>query len=56
LEREGILEQGEESSYLNLEDQDEDPMQQVLGCSVSYWIAIGLQQGCKAFTLQTTPA
>ncbi len=41
LEREGILERDEENSYLNLEG-DEDPMQQVLGCSVSYRIAVGL--------------
>ena len=48
LEREGILERDEENSYLNLEG-DEDPMQQVLGCSVSYRIAIGPQQGRKVF-------
>ncbi|MBT3031095.1 MAG: transposase [Candidatus Thiodiazotropha sp. (ex Lucina pensylvanica)] len=45
LERQGILERDEENSYLNLEEGDEDPMQQVLGCSVSYRIAIGPQQG-----------
>ena len=56
LEREGILERDEENSYLNLEDQDEDPMQQVFGCSVSYRIAIGPQQGRKVFTLQTISA
>jgi hypothetical protein len=50
------LERYEESSYLNLEDQDEDPMQQLLGCSVSYRVAIGPQQGRKVFTLQTIPA
>ena len=55
LEREGILERDEENSYLNLEG-DEDPMQQVLGCSVSYRIAIGPQQGRKVFTLQTIPS
>ena len=44
-----------ENSYLNLEG-DEDPMQQVLGCSVSYRIAVGPQQGRKVFTLQTIPA
>ena len=55
LEREGILERDEENSYLNLEG-DEDPMQQVLGCSVSYRIAVGPQQGRKVFTLQTIPA
>jgi hypothetical protein len=56
LEREGILERDEENSYLNLEEGDEDPMQQVLGCSLSYRIAIGPQQGSKVFTLQTIPA
>lgn len=56
LEREGILERDEENSYLNLEEGDEDPMQQVLCCSVSYRIAIGLQQGLKVLTLQTVPA
>jgi hypothetical protein len=55
LEWQGILERAEENSYLNLEG-DEDPMQQVLGCSVSYRIAIGPQQGRKVFTLQTIPA
>jgi hypothetical protein len=55
LEREGILERDEENSYLNLEG-DEDPMQQVPGCSVSYRIAIGPQQGRKVFTLQTIPS
>jgi hypothetical protein len=45
-----------ENRYRNLEEGDEDPMQQVLGCSVSYRIAIGPQQGRKVFTLQTIPA
>lgn len=45
----------EENSYLNLEG-DEDPMQQVMGRSVSYRIAIGPQQGRKVFTLQTLPS
>ena len=31
-------------------------MRQVLGCSVSYRIAIGPQQGRKVFTLQTIPS
>jgi hypothetical protein len=55
LEREGILERDEENSYLNLAEGAEDPMQQVLGCSVSYRLAIGAQQGRKVFTLQTIP-
>ncbi len=52
----GFLERDEENSYLNLEEGDEDPMQQVLGCSVGYRIAIEPQQGRKLFTLQTIPA
>jgi hypothetical protein len=28
---------------------DEDPMQQLIGCSVSYRIAVGPQQGRKVF-------
>ena len=48
LEREGVLVRDEENSYLNLEG-DEDPVQQVLGCSVSYRIAVGPQQGRKVF-------
>jgi len=47
LEREGILERDEENSYLNLEEGDEDPMQQVLGCSVSYRIAVGYSRGAR---------
>jgi hypothetical protein len=56
LEREGILEGDEENSYLNLEEGLEEPMQQVVGCSVSYRIAMGPQPGRKVFTLQTIPA
>jgi hypothetical protein len=55
LVRDGILERDEENSYLNLEG-DEEPLQQVLSCSVSYRIAIGAHQGRKVFTLQTIPA
>ena len=49
LQREGILERDEENSYLTLDEGGEDPMRQVLGCSVSYRIAIGPQQGRKVF-------
>ncbi len=56
LERQGVLERDEENSYLQLDGLDEDPMQQLIGCSVSYRIAVGPQQGRKVFTLQTLPA
>jgi hypothetical protein len=39
-----------------LEGVEEDAMQQVVGCSVSYRIAIGPQKGRKVFMLQTIPA
>ncbi len=53
--RQGVLERDEENSYLQLDGMDEDPMQQLIGCSVSYRIALGPQQGRKVFTLQTLP-
>jgi hypothetical protein len=46
----------EESSNLQLDGIDDDPMQQLIGCSVSYRIAAAPQQGRKVFTLQTLPA
>jgi hypothetical protein len=45
LERQSILERDEESSYLQLDGIDDDPMQQLIGYSVSYRIAVGPQQG-----------
>lgn len=56
LEPQGVLERDEENSCLQLDGMDEDPMQQLIGCSVSYRIAVGPQQGRKVFTLQTLPA
>jgi hypothetical protein len=41
---------------LQLDGIDDDPMQQLIGCSVSYRIAVGPQQGRKLLTLQTLPA
>jgi hypothetical protein len=35
---------------------DENPMQQLIGCSVSYRVALGPQQGRKVFALQTLPS
>jgi hypothetical protein len=41
LERQGIMERDEENSYLQLDGIDDDSMQQLMGCSISYWIAVG---------------
>ena len=49
LERQGILERDEENSYLQLDGIDEDPMQQLIGCSVSYRIAVGPQLGLTGY-------
>jgi hypothetical protein len=56
LERQGYLERDEENSYLQLDGMEEDPMQQLLGHSITYRVAVGPQQGKKVFTLQTVPA
>jgi hypothetical protein len=44
------------NSYLQLDAIEEDPMQQLLGHSITYRVAVGPQQGKKVFTLQTVPA
>ena len=56
LERQGFLERDEENSYLQLDGMEEDPMQQLLGHSITYRVAVGPQQGKKVFMLQTVPA
>ncbi len=54
LERQGLLEQDAESAWLELDPaEDTDAMPQILGSSVSYRIAVGPQQGCKAFMIRT---
>jgi hypothetical protein len=45
-----------ENSYLALDTAQEDPMNQLLGYSITYRIAVGPQTGRKVFTLQTLPA
>ena len=55
LERQGLLERDAETSYLALDSFDEDPLNQLLGHSITYRIAIGPQAGRKVFTLQTLP-
>ena len=54
LERQGLLEQDTESAWLELEPADDtDAMPHILSSSVSYRIAIGPQQGRKAFMIRT---
>ena len=54
LERQGLLEQDAENAWLDLEPaEDTDAMPHLLGSSVSYRIAVGPQQGRKAFMIRT---
>jgi hypothetical protein len=54
LERQGLLEQDTESAWLDLDPaEDTDAMPQILGSSISYRVAVGFQQGRKAFMIRT---
>lgn len=54
LERQGLLVQDAENAYLEMAPADEeDAMAHLLGSSISYRIAIGPQQGRKAFMIRT---
>ena len=55
LEREGLLVRDIENTYLQLEASDESALNDLLGHSITYRIAVGPQAGRKAFTLQTVP-
>jgi len=56
LERRGVSVRDAEDSYLTSDTVDEDPMQSLVGHSISYRIAVGPHAGRKVFTLQTLPA
>ncbi|EAR22425.1 putative transposase [Nitrococcus mobilis Nb-231] len=56
LECQGLLERDAENSYLASDAMDVDPMNQLLGHSITSRIAAGPQQGRKLFALQTLPA
>ena len=56
LERQGLLVRDLDNSYLALEPAEETGLEGVLGSSITYRIAVGPQQGRKAFCLQSLPA
>ena len=56
LEREGLLVRDCENSYLNFDPATGGPMDDLLGHSITYRVAIGPRAGQKVFTLQTVPA
>ena len=56
LEHQGWLARNIENSYLQLEAPDDSAINDLLGHSITYRIAVGPQAGRKAFTLKTVPA
>ncbi len=56
LERQGLLEREADNNYLSGDEFEGDPLDQLLGSSITYRIAVGPRQGRKVFTLQTLPA
>ena len=56
LEKRGLLEHDAESTWLTLEQAEDDVLTQLHDHSVTYRIATGTQQGRRVFTLQTLPA
>ena len=58
LERQGLLVRDFENNFLTVDTPDGAGFDDlfVVGQSITYRIALDLQQGCKASTLQTVPA
>ena len=56
LERQGLLARDDESAQLTLDTNDDDPMDTLIGHSITYRIATGPRQGRKVMTLQSLPA
>jgi len=56
LERTGCLERDCETSYLALDPASGGPMDDLIGHSIAYRVAMGPRAGQKAFTLQTVSA
>jgi hypothetical protein len=55
LTNQGLLVEDIENSYLNLDELAPEPIQDLLGHSITYRIAIGAKLGRNMFTLQTLP-
>lgn len=56
LERQGVLSRDAESSYLALEPDAGGAMDDLLGHSITYRVAVGPRAGQKVFALQSVPA
>ncbi len=53
LERAGLLVRDMDNSYLTLKSRDNAAMDDLIGHSITYRIAVGPHQGQKSFTLKT---
>ena len=56
LEREGLLVRDCENSYLSFDPAAGGPLDDLIGHSITYRVAMGPRAGQKVFTLQTVPA
>jgi hypothetical protein len=56
LERQGVLARDAESSYLELDAAAGGPLDDLIGHSITYRVAVGPRAGQKVFSLQTVPA
>jgi hypothetical protein len=56
LERQGVLARDAESSYLELDPAAGGPIDDLLGHSITYRVAVGPRAGRKVFALQSAPA
>ena len=56
LERRGLIERDCENAYLSLDPSSDGPLDDLIGHSITYRIAVGPRAGQKVFTVQTVPA
>jgi putative transposase len=56
LERQGVLARDADSSYLDLDPDAGGPINDLLGHSITYRVAVGPRAGQKVFSLETVPA
>jgi ribosomal protein S27E len=56
LEKRGLLCRDAEQSYLTFDYDDEEVINDLIGSSITYRVAVGKNKGKKVYTLQTIPA
>ena len=56
LEKRGLIERDAENAWLSSDPSLADPLDDLIGSSITYRIAVGPRTGKKVFTLRTVPA